>query len=465
MILSISLSIFLGFHGKASSTTGIGPIAVPGSTPPKAESDAPHDFEGSSITITHQCLSCHQKEHPIEMERYLWGTHYKERIKCIVCHGTKGHNEYIVMGFKFKLSTLGADGQTRIGSGKERQYLEWWPRMLVQAYQACQNCHSSHYWEWVGVDRKPDSLTNANTPFHGYLRYDHGISSWWDTQMSSFGLAERDHWGDEMFGQGCILCHSQTMEWNIAGVDPDHLKPIQEVFPDLVQKQQASFQKQASPTSTTPLSSLYLARCVECHARHMFSKEEAQRPEACAKCHMGPDHPQYEAYTTSKHGWAYQLYGGYPSGRAPTCTTCHMSEKASDGHTIHTTNRGIAWNYKKGTPEFDKARKIMLGRCQLCHSKARVASILDQVDEASRNKLHPPLPPLYLPSIWPVVWSVMRAICSPKKRPKDRRPAPNVIWDPIIRNMRPTRPANMAGPISFMAVTHQDGPRPAPPAT
>jgi hypothetical protein len=373
--------LMAGMHLWA--TTGVGPVATPGSSPPQASSEAPNDFAGNRIQILHQCFECHKREQPVEMERYIWGTHYKARINCLQCHGSTGHNQYVALGFRFNLGTLGADGRTPIGSGEERRYVEWWPEMLLRAYQACQNCHPAQYWEWLGLQRRPERLDDATTPFHGYLRYDHGITDWWDAQMSSFGLAERDNWGDEMFGVGCVLCHNQSMEWNLAGPDLEHLRPLDEVFPDLLKKQEKSLQTQGVAHPVNRQRSLFLARCVECHARHMFSKEEALRPEACAKCHMGPDHPQYEAYVTSKHGWAYKLYGGYPAGRAPTCATCHMSEKAADGHTLHATHRGIAWNYKKGTPGFDQARMVMLSRCNLCHSPSRVAQILSQVDVAA----------------------------------------------------------------------------------
>ena len=84
-------------------------------------------------------------------------------------------------------------------------------------------------------------------------------------------------------------------------------------------------------------------RCDSCHTRHLFSAAEARRPEACATCHMGFDHPQWEMYSTSKHGAIYQqtaaktnwetplkdwyseaatAYPEFP--RAPTCAFCHM---------------------------------------------------------------------------------------------------------------------------------------------
>ncbi len=69
------------------------------------------------------------------------------------------------------------------------------------------------------------------------------------------------------------------------------------------------------------------ASCDACHTRHTFSVEEARQPEACATCHMGFDHPQWEMYSTSKHGVRHRLKkdGVLPEdAAAPTCQTCHM---------------------------------------------------------------------------------------------------------------------------------------------
>jgi len=62
--------------------------------------------------------------------------------------------------------------------------------------------------------------------------------------------------------------------------------------------------------------------CASCHTRHIFSKKEALEPEACLPCHQGFDHPQYEMWSTSKHGVIYQIEGG--SNRAPKCQNCHL---------------------------------------------------------------------------------------------------------------------------------------------
>lgn len=70
-----------------------------------------------------------------------------------------------------------------------------------------------------------------------------------------------------------------------------------------------------------------VASCDACHTRHTFSVKEAQQPQACQTCHMGFDHPQWEMYSSSKHGVRYLLKqnGILPeSAAAPTCQTCHM---------------------------------------------------------------------------------------------------------------------------------------------
>ncbi|MBI5740169.1 MAG: cytochrome C [Nitrospirae bacterium] len=65
------------------------------------------------------------------------------------------------------------------------------------------------------------------------------------------------------------------------------------------------------------------AQCDACHTRHSFKKSEARDPRACQTCHMGFDHPQWEMWSTSKHGTIWQIEGK-DSKRAPTCQTCHM---------------------------------------------------------------------------------------------------------------------------------------------
>lgn len=76
--------------------------------------------------------------------------------------------------------------------------------------------------------------------------------------------------------------------------------------------------------------------CDECHTRHAFSVKEAQNPRACQQCHMGYDHPQWEMWSSSKHGARYFIKenGQLPEGAAaPKCQTCHMVDGSHDNHT------------------------------------------------------------------------------------------------------------------------------------
>lgn len=72
-----------------------------------------------------------------------------------------------------------------------------------------------------------------------------------------------------------------------------------------------------------------LSSCDSCHTRHTFSTREASEPQACRTCHMGFDHPQWEMWSSSKHGVRYMLQQtGHVSqeAAAPKCQTCHMPE-------------------------------------------------------------------------------------------------------------------------------------------
>ncbi len=377
LLSMVALAAALLGTSPGLASTGAGLPVTPGDGPPAPSARVPVDFEGADGDVAELCMSCHKLQTPVEMQRYKESRHAEIGIDCVTCHGKTSHNSYVVLSSVYPLKTLGADGKTTIGSGESVAYSEWWPRMFVRAYQACQDCHSEQYLEWVGIDRRPANIENAHTPFHGQLRYDMGVSAWKDMLMASFGLLQRKRYGDALFGEACVLCHSQTMEWNRAGLEPEKLGPIRDALPQVMKAQDEAF--------GTKHDSLFLARCVECHSRHRFSAAEATRPEACAKCHMGPDHPQYEAFMTSKHGWVYKNDGAYPHGQGPSCTTCHMGQKASDGHTVHTSTPSLAWNYKKGTPEFGKARELMVEQCKPCHAPTRAARFLEQADISAKE--------------------------------------------------------------------------------
>ncbi len=83
-----------------------------------------------------------------------------------------------------------------------------------------------------------------------------------------------------------------------------------------------------------------VASCDACHTRHLFSVAEARDPQACRTCHTGSGYPQWEMYSSSKHGVRYQLKHNDvipESAAAPTCQFCHM---AGGDHETRTS-----WSY------------------------------------------------------------------------------------------------------------------------
>jgi hypothetical protein len=168
------------------------------------------------------------------------------------------------------------------------------------------------------------------------------------------------------------------------------------------------------------------ASCDACHTRHTFSTAEAREPEACKTCHMGFDHPQWEMYSSSKHGARHDLKqkGILPeSAAAPTCQTCHMPEGNHDVGTAWgflavrlpmpedaawaadraTILQGLGVLDPEGNPtarlevvkaaqvarltqeEWDAERARMLAVCAQCHSENFARGELAKGDETIRE--------------------------------------------------------------------------------
>lgn len=97
--------------------------------------------------------------------------------------------------------------------------------------------------------------------------------------------------------------------------------------------------------------------CSACHGRHQFSVAQARQPEACGKCHLGPDHPQMEVWNESKHGVMYhanrenmkldseQWRAGQEYFSGPTCASCHMSAAGKQAVT-HDVGERISWTLR-----------------------------------------------------------------------------------------------------------------------
>ncbi|WP_028864052.1 multiheme c-type cytochrome [Psychromonas aquimarina] len=149
-----------------------------------------------------------------------------------------------------------------------------------------------------------------------------------------------------------------------------------------------------------------LGACTACHQRHEFSVEQARRPEACGKCHLGPDHPQKEVYEESKHGINFyanvdrmnldsaKWIPGEDYDAAPTCATCHMSATRELALT-HDVGDRISWTLRPAISEKIDAKSLAAGKevkswearradmqnvCESCHSKSMIDSFYQQFD-------------------------------------------------------------------------------------
>jgi hypothetical protein len=147
-------------------------------------------------------------------------------------------------------------------------------------------------------------------------------------------------------------------------------------------------------------------RCDLCHSRHLFSAEEAKKPEACGTCHTG-DHPHYEMWANSKHGMLYAMGN---TERAPTCVTCHDSHKvitawgflglrpgdeddpewaearAKVKQTLETMGPARAPEVMRSTfEEWQSLREEMVARCTQCHAESWARRDLEKGDALLRE--------------------------------------------------------------------------------
>jgi len=121
--------------------------------------------------------------------------------------------------------------------------------------------------------------------------------------------------------------------------------------------------------------------CGSCHSNHTTDLAIVRNPNVCAKCHMGPDHPQWEMWQTSQHGTLYQSGG---AGLAPSCQSCHLP---SGGHNV---SKGLTMTPGgEPLPAAEQAigRQQMLQVCRSCHGEGFSRRELDQADAVRSQSL------------------------------------------------------------------------------
>ncbi len=114
--------------------------------------------------------------------------------------------------------------------------------------------------------------------------------------------------------------------------------------------------------------------CDSCHTRHSFSKKEALDPRACQTCHMGFDHPQWEMWSTSKHGTIWQI--DPKNGRGPVCQTCHMP---GGDHNVMTSWGFLALRLPEDDAEWLKDRVTILQALGVLDDKGTPTARLEVV--------------------------------------------------------------------------------------
>jgi len=147
-------------------------------------------------------------------------------------------------------------------------------------------------------------------------------------------------------------------------------------------------------------------KCDSCHTRHEFSAAESRKPEACATCHSGVDHNNWEAYSMSKHGkmvsmlgdkwnWEAPLKDAYAVGgqSAPTCASCHMEYEGEYSHNMVRKIRWANYPFVPGVAENIKSEwaegrlDSWVVTCTQCHSERFARSYLELMDKGTLEGL------------------------------------------------------------------------------
>jgi hypothetical protein len=283
------------------------------------------------------------------------------------------------------------------------QVTDWSVSKHAENDITCSVCHGEDHQSAKDVDKAilPDEHKCAECHEEQFESFKKGKHQFGWTSMNALPITHVEPDTLMEGGKGCGGCHNM-------GIKTEEQK-----------KAQAEWGQRYQNNS-----------CDECHTRHSFSKKEAQDPQACQQCHMGYDHPQWEMWSSSKHGsrWFAKQRGALPAdAQAPTCQTCHLP----DG----THNNRTAWGFlgvrlplpedkqwaadqvtilkalgvlnpETGKPtarldavkavrlarltkeEFDEERNKMKDRCAKCHSRNYVDKQFEMADEAFKQVDH-----------------------------------------------------------------------------
>ncbi|HEY7539419.1 MAG TPA: multiheme c-type cytochrome [Methylomirabilota bacterium] len=294
----------------------------------------------------------------------------QDPASCATCH--RKLNPTVVA--QFESSAMGRAGMQN-------------PRVTYPQKQlTCANCHGTDHDEiMLTKGRVPETMCATchgeiykdavQDAGHSYGPGPGGLGINWERNI---GVPHYKQMPRKVMEMGCDACHAQA-----GATDAKYWSEEQKKYVD-----------------TSSLT--YRNGCIACHTRHSFNLEEARKPEACYTCHMGPDHPNYEAYMSSKHGSIYVARGkgwdwsaplAEAKWDAPTCAYCHMLYVGADGTraSSHNMTRKIIWGMGAQaaggelkditvTAENQAKRNEMIKVCLTCHAEDKARGYLESAD-------------------------------------------------------------------------------------
>ncbi|HJV66629.1 MAG TPA: multiheme c-type cytochrome [Geomonas sp.] len=267
---------------------------------------------------------------------------------------------------------------------------QWRESAHARAGIGCEKCHGSDHDKIVKGEAKVDlkvcgACHDKALREHTASRHGMGLHSGWGCTRN---LPNRKP------GE-CRFCHNEGNE-----------APRSEV-------QCARFLKQSPEMAEIGCNSCHSIEtaCDACHSKHSTDLKIVRNPNSCAKCHMGPDHPQWEMWQTSLHGTLNQSAG---KATGPDCLTCHMTKGS------HDVSRGITMN-SGGVPypakQAESARREMVQVCSSCHAPNFAKRELERDDAVRGQSL------AILKESEQIIWDLNdRGLLDPM--PDDRPPHP-----------------------------------------
>ncbi len=306
--------------------------------------------------VSQQCIACHKDESPGIVQDWRESRHGHVSVSCLDCHAVE------------KNDPTATQHEDLIGT-------DVYISVLVPPSR-CANCHPNEVEEF-----------DSSGHHRGALQIE--TKDAMQTLMFVHEGRNNPEYGGAPKATGCNQCHGVRVELDDQG------GPTPDTWP------------------TAGIGTIYpdgsVGNCSVCHTRHKFDIAEARKPEGCASCHLGPDHPDIEIYENSKHGQIYATEGetwkwdsapdAWEPGdyRAPTCATCHMSG-IGELETTHNVSERLYWNLwgKRSamrnsndpmsalTGQGEEGRAKMEMVCSSCHTPRHTKAFFKQGDDAVR---------------------------------------------------------------------------------